>query len=264
MVSKSPLNSSVSPKSLKAPFLKKIEDKYGKIDMENDFFNKNLTRYYKTTSTNDITGSVEHKLYNLPKFTDSFKMLFDTLKSIKKSERQDIDLASITELVKDAFTKYRTFLRKYYPDQYNAIKGFLREMNTTGGGGGAATFTGGTGAQYATPKAFNKNKNAKGSADIYYYKLGYKRVPDKIKGSGIEVKKIFEEEMTKVKEFHNLRESAFDKIEEKLSNLNVILSNAKNETVEYYQTNPQSYEVVYPTDLIMDYINDIEELLNID
>ena len=37
---------------------------------------------------------------------------------------------------------------------------------------------------------------------------------------------------------------------------------AKDETIAYYNENPGSYTVVTPTDLIMDYLNDIEELLN--
>jgi hypothetical protein len=39
------------------------------------------------------------------------------------------------------------------------------------------------------------------------------------------------------------------------------ISKAKNETAEYYQENPGSYKVVKPTDLILDYIKDIEDLL---
>lgn len=48
------------------------------------------------------------------------------------------------------------------------IKEVLGEMSVTGGGGGAApaggeaTFTPGTGEQYATPKAFAKKKAKKG------------------------------------------------------------------------------------------------------
>jgi len=40
-----------------------------------------------------------------------------------------------------------------------------------------------------------------------------------------------------------------------------MLSNAKNETVEYYNDNESSYAVVKPTDLVLDYIKDIKDLL---
>ncbi len=52
----------------------------------------------------------------------------------------------------------------------------LKEMSATGAGAGAGTFTPGSGAQYATPYAFNPNKKAKGAQNIYYYKLGWKPV----------------------------------------------------------------------------------------
>ena len=40
-----------------------------------------------------------------------------------------------------------------------------------------------------------------------------------------------------------------------------MLSNAKNETVDYYNSKPSSYTVVKPTDLVLDYIKDIKDLL---
>jgi len=52
----------------------------------------------------------------------------------------------------------------------------LKEMSATGTG---ASFTPGTGANYATPYAFNPNKKAKGAKNIYYYKLGFKPVNKK-------------------------------------------------------------------------------------
>jgi len=56
------------------------------------------------------------------------------------------------------------------------IKQTLKEMSVTGTG---ASFTPGTGANYATPFAFNPNKKAKGAKNIYYYKLGFKPVNQK-------------------------------------------------------------------------------------
>lgn len=56
------------------------------------------------------------------------------------------------------------------------IKQVLKEMSVTGG---SATFTPGTGANYATPFAFNPNKKANGAQNIYYYKLGFKPVNKK-------------------------------------------------------------------------------------
>jgi hypothetical protein len=57
------------------------------------------------------------------------------------------------------------------------IKKTLMEMSMSGGGTAGAGFTAGTGEQYATPNAFNKNKKADGTAHNYYTKkLGWKLV----------------------------------------------------------------------------------------
>jgi len=132
----------------------------------------------------------------------------------------------------------------------------LKETSSTSQGG--ASFSAGEGEQYATKYAFAKQeKPAK-----YYYKLGYKKVPNKIKGSGLEVKKLFEEDiLNEYNEFQQERISAFETIENELNSLFPLLSNAKNETVDFYSANPGSYEVVASTDLILEYIKDIKTLL---
>ena len=63
-------------------------------------------------------------------------------------------------------------------------------------------------------------------------------------------------------EFQNQRIEAFKAIEARLNSLYPAIDRAKDETIAYYKENPQSYSVVVPTDLILDYLNDIEELLN--
>ena len=70
------------------------------------------------------------------------------------------------------------------------------------------------------------------------------------------------EEEDKLEKFQQGRIDAFDEIENKLDGLKKIVRQAKIETVKYYrQDEPKSYSVVYGTDLIKDYINDIETLL---
>ena len=65
-----------------------------------------------------------------------------------------------------------------------------------------------------------------------------------------------------VKKYQEERIAAFKLIENKLNSLYPVIDNAKEETIAYYQENPSSYSVVTPTDLIMEYLKDIEELLN--
>ena len=177
------------------------------------------------------------------------------------------------------------------------LGGGIEEISTTGGGAGASSFTPGTGAQYATPYAFRKKgqkaddkeykklgfkqvKESKnpgatlgpgpkasedGVKDNYYIKgFKYKLVPKNKdgtyvqKGSGLEVKNLFE---GTTDDFQKNRISAFDDIEQELNHIYKMISNAKNETAEYYSENPGSYNVVKPTDLVKDYLKDIKKLL---
>ena len=69
------------------------------------------------------------------------------------------------------------------------------------------------------------------------------------------------EQEEKVSKFHQERVDAFDKIEARLDNIRKSLRQAKIETIKYYRENPSSFVVVKPTDLINDYLNDIEILL---
>ena len=140
------------------------------------------------------------------------------------------------------------------------IQAVLKETSATSQGG--ASFSPGAGEQYATPRAFNKNKNAKGAASKYYYKLGYKAVPNKIKGSGLEVKQLFElEPVNEINDFQRERIAAFDDIEARLNALYPIVSNVKNETAEYYNEHPGSYDIYKPTEMILSYLKNIETLL---
>jgi len=108
------------------------------------------------------------------------------------------------------------------------------------------------GIGYLTPRAFNKNKKSKGAPSIYYYKLGYKPVP-KIKPKGFEVKQLFE-----YNDFQQKRINVFNEIEDKINNILPMLSNAKNETAEFYNENPGSYAIVVPTDYILEILDEVE------
>ena len=148
-----------------------------------------------------------------------------------------------------------------------ALSDYLEEMSTTGGG--SASFTPGSGMTYATPYAFKRPKkkqkpipeNLKEDIDLDAY--GYKLVPKNKagnyvqKGSKLDVKQLFEDQ----KDFQLKRVAAFDVIEQELNDIYKMLSNAKNETSEYYNDNPSSYTVIKPTDLVLDYIKDIKDLL---
>lgn len=253
----------IKPKDVDPKFISRIEKIYGPMDLENDFFSDNLDIYYKTIDINP-EGGVQHEVIKLASFGDTLQKLSQATKSlralIKTKEAEDDEvILKITQDVKDVFNKYRTYIRKTYPEQYKTIKDTLEEISTTGGGTGAATFTPGTGMQYATPYAFSGKKKGKyADGGIYTKKFGYKLVPKKIKGSGLEVKQLFED---RSKEFQQRRIESFDMIEQQINDIYKMLSNAKNETSDYYSDNPSSTEVIYATDLILDYIKDIKDIL---
>jgi len=278
----------LKPKDVKPSLLKRLEANYGPVDIANDFFSTDLDTYFKTTNIDKETGKLTHTIINLASFGDSLKKMSDAVKALKvlmttDEANNDQNIKEITRELKDVFNKYRSHLRKNYPDQYEEIRRQLGEMSTTGGGAGAASFTGGTGMQYATPYAFKRKKKKvdegigadlgpgpKASEDgvkdnAYVKQFKYKLVPkDKNgnyvqKGSGLEVKQLFEAESAG--EFQKKRIAAFDQAEQGLNDIYKMLSNAKNETVEYYNDNESSYAVVKPTDLVLDYIKDIKDLL---
>ena len=95
--------------------------------------------------------------------------------------------------------------------------------------------------------------------NAYTKQFKYKLVPKKTKGSGLEVKQLFE--TSSALEYQQERIAAFDLIEKELNDIYKMLSNAKNETADYYSEKPSSYAVVKPTDLVLDYIKDIKDLL---
>jgi len=147
----------------------------------------------------------------------------------------------------------------------------LKEMSATGGGAGAATFTPGEGANYATPFAYNPNKKAKGTAYNYYYKLGFKPVNTKElhkKAKGIEHKDLWKENEEETstylsqlnlpddgrKEFITSKVEDFNTIEDKLNTLLPLLKNAKKETMDAYKKDPD-FKIMYGTQFANAYLD---------
>jgi hypothetical protein len=56
------------------------------------------------------------------------------------------------------------------------------------------------------------------------------------------------------------RLNGFNAVEAKLNELIPLLQQAKHKTMDYYRANPESYNVVYGTDLAQEYLNDLIEL----
>jgi hypothetical protein len=122
------------------------------------------------------------------------------------------------------------------------IRAKIKEMSATGQGG--ASFSAGQGEGYATPAAFASKTNSKGTKNIYYYKLGFKPVPDKIKGSGggflTEAKRQFPNIVRNAATFEEAVASLQTK---KIITENVIGLNSVNSIFE--PKKKESYELAY-------------------
>ncbi len=70
------------------------------------------------------------------------------------------------------------------------------------------------------------------------------------------------EQEDKASKFHEERIEAFDKLESRFENIKKAIKLGKIETIKYYRDNPESFAVVIGTDMINDYFNDIETLLD--
>jgi hypothetical protein len=158
------------------------------------------------------------------------------------------------------------------------IRKKLTEMSATGMGG--ASFSPGEGMNYATPKAFKKTKNIKegpgatlgmgpsaGSEGVkdnaYVKQFKYKLVPKKIKGSGLEVKQLWEDEtLNEMNDVQKKRIASLDEIEKLMNEIQPLVSNAKNETIELYGGNAGSYDINKPIEIVLSYLKEIKQLLS--
>lgn len=114
----------------------------------------------------------------------------DILSKIRVQNKQDHYFLEVIDDIKYIRNEYRSHIRNNYPDEYEIIKRKksymkeeeeLDEESTSGGAG-----------EYNTPFAFNKNKNANGTANIKVYKkYGYRLAPHVLKNS----KQLFEDEL---------------------------------------------------------------------
>jgi len=295
----------LKPNEVDPALIKRIEARYGPMDMENDFFSKDLKTYFKNKGIDKETGSSTSDVIKLASFSDALEKMSDAVKSLQtlmgtEDGRRDSLVKDIAVELKKTFNTYRTHLRKNYPDQYEQVKGMLEELSSissnsgfvSGGEGenhngpsprkstyGAYTQAGfkkvneGPGATFgpgpkAGPEGVTKNKYV----TDFKYKLVNKKKLNKA-AKGIIVKPLWEAN-TDVedylqglnitdpdkKKFIASRLLGFDELERKLNELIPLLQQSKHKTMDYYRSNPESFSVVYGTDLANDYVNDLIEL----
>jgi RNAse (barnase) inhibitor barstar len=215
-----------------------------------------------------------------------------------KDVRQDSVMQKIQQQLTTTFNELRTHVRKNYPEDYARIK-MVAETNTissnsgfiSGGEGenhtgpsprkstyGAYTQAGYKKVSEGPGATFGPGPSAgpEGVKDNIYVKdFKYKLVNQKAlnkKAKGIIVKPLWEATDTEdflnginitdpdKRKFISSRLEGFDILEQKLNDLIPLLQSAKHETMDYYRKNPNSFAVVYGTDLANDYLNDLIDL----
>jgi len=286
--------------------IQRIEKQYGPVDVKNDFFSKNLDTYFKTSSVDKETGSIGHQVIKLSSFADSLEKLHiatEALSDLVRSPggKMDATVIKTYDDIKTVFNSYRTHLRKYYPDQYAAIKDKLNEMSTIASNSGFTS--GGQGENHTGPSprkstygaytqaGFKKVEEGPGATmgpgapagpegvakNKYVTDFKYKLVNQKAlnkNAKGIIVKQLWEiDDVNQFlddmqindpdrRKFVKERIMAFDAVEDKLNQLVPLMQQAKNKTIDFYRNNPESYAVVYGTDLAQEYLNDLINLFN--
>lgn len=175
------------------------------------------------TDIDPTTGAISWSILQVPnidRLLDESDDLVATAKGVYAKVKDDKVFLDIYKQARSLRNTIRTHTRNNYPEEYKKSRGVneeeIDEMSTTGGGAGSATFSAGTGMQYATPYAFKKKKKKlkkegvgatlgpgpkateDGVKDNYIVKaFKYTLVPKNKKGtyvqkkSGLEVNKLF-------------------------------------------------------------------------
>jgi hypothetical protein len=272
--------------------IQRIEKTYGPVDMVNDFFSSDLKTYFKATDVDPETGAVDSQVIKLASFTDSLEKLYTAttaLSDLVKSPggKDDASVVKIYDNLKTVFNSFRTHLRKYYPDQYAAIKDKLDEISTISSTSGFTS--GGEGENHTGPSprkstygaytqaGFKKVTEGPGATmgpgpaasetgvknNTYVKDFKYKLVKNPLKEEDTNVEQYLQDLNVKNpdnKQFIASRLMGFDEVERKLNQLLPLLQQAKHETMDYYRQKPESFGIVYGTDLANDYLNDLIEL----
>lgn len=165
-------NDVLKPNQVDQALIKRIEAKYGPVDMQNDFFSKDLKTYFKNQGIDKETGGSTSQVIKLASFGDSLEKMNDAIKALQalmgtEDGRNDSSLKDIANDLKKTFNTYRTHLRKNYPDQYNQVKGTLEELSSISSNSGFVS--GGEGENHNGP---SPRKSTYGA----YTQAGFKKV----------------------------------------------------------------------------------------
>lgn len=164
------------------------------------------------------TGSVTWDIKKLPSITTVFNKLKSLSIFLETLDRDTDDevIDKVHQDLKGIFNRYRTHIRKNYPEAYGKVD----EISVSSGAGAYLSKTATTG------------------------------------------RKELDEEESKVEVWQQERINSFDQLEGRLLDLKKKLRQGKLSTIKHYRENPTNWSVVFGTDIIADYFNDVETLLS--
>jgi hypothetical protein len=183
----------------------------------------------KLVGTDPETNSKEWEVTYVPNLDKIYKEIVVIVKQLK-----DVDSFYKDSRLKDLIKIGEELRKRIFrlKDTYATIK----ETSSTNMGG--ASQTTGKGMQFTSKNAFKNQKE-------------------------IKIKKLFKEEQTPDNDsFQKERIEAFNDIQIRINKLSPMVSNAKNSTIEFYNNNPTSFELHISTEIILNYLKKIEQLLN--
>ena len=157
----------------------------------------------------------------------------------------------------------------------NIIRKKLKEMSSTQAGG--ATSISGPGEAYGAKKTFKKVTEGPGATlgmgpsagpegvkdNAYVKQFKYKLVPKNPKPKSFDIKKLWEDDtLNEMNDVQKRRIASLDEIEKLMNEIQPLVSNAKNETVELYGGNAGSYDINKPIEIVLSYLKEIKQLLS--
>jgi len=215
------------------------------------------------TDIDPETGRITWDIQEVPDFESVFRNLkkakeFMDKLSKTKDVRQDSVMQKIQQQLTTTFNELRTHVRKNYPEDYARIK-MVAETNTISSNSGF--ISGGEGENHTGP---SPRKSTYGA----YTQAGYKKVsegPGATFGPGPSAGPEGVKDNVYVKDFKYklVNQKALNK---KAKGIEVKQLWEATDTedflngMDYYRANPNSFAVVYGTDLANDYLNDLIDL----
>lgn len=209
------------------------------------------------------TGKVDYGSYkNLIKLFTEFLIYYKNvfLKNKDVIDKNDPEFDEIFNNTKKQYNRFINHLAKYHKKEFNDIRSIIktqiREISATGAGAAAGHFEPGSSMNTATPIKSTK----------YYYKLkGFKPVDTKTLNKENVEKETWINfiDDPKLKEKTKQEVEYYDEIQKKLNILVPLLKQAKTQTIQSFQDDPQSvYSPEYGTDIALKYLNDIITLFS--